>query len=46
MRDVRPVVRALCDAFGGKGGGPMDMAQGVLSTGSEADIREKLNELL
>ena len=46
VRDVRPVVRALCDAFGGKGGGPQDMAQGVLASGSEADIRAKLQELL
>ena len=46
VRDVRPVVRALCEAFGGKGGGPKDMAQGVLTSGTEADIRIKLKELL
>ena len=46
VRDVRPAVRALCDAFGGKGGGPKDMAQGLLSGGSEDAIRAKLRELL
>ena len=40
--DVRPAVKALCAAFGGKGGGPKDMAQGVLGSGSEAEIRERL----
>ena len=40
--DVRPVVKGLCAAFGGKGGGPKDMAQGVLGSGSEAEIRERL----
>ena len=43
--DVRPAVKGLCAAFGGKGGGPKDMAQGVLVSGSEAEIREKLVEL-
>lgn len=45
VRDVRPVVRALCEAFGGRGGGPKDMAQGVLDGGSEDAIRQKLREL-
>ena len=40
--DVRPVTRALCEAFGGKGGGPKDMTQGVLGKASETEIREKL----
>lgn len=44
-RDVRPVCRALCEAFGGRGGGPADMAQGVLGGGAEADIREKLRAI-
>lgn len=43
--DMRPVTKALCAAFGGKGGGPKDMTQGVLTSGSEAEIREKLNTL-
>ena len=40
--DVCPMTRALCAAFGGKGGGPKDMTQGVLSSGTEAEIRAKL----
>ena len=40
--DVRPVTKALCAAFGGKGGGPKDMTQGVLASGTEGEIREKL----
>ena len=40
--DVRPVTRALCEAFGGKGGGPKDMTQGVLGKAQESEIREKL----
>lgn len=43
--DVRPATRALCEAFGGKGGGPKDMTQGVLTAGSEDQIREKLSQL-
>ncbi len=31
VRDVRPLARALCEAFSGKGGGPRDMAQGRLA---------------
>ena len=31
-------------AFGGKGGGPKDMTQGVLSSGTEAEIRASLKE--
>lgn len=37
--DVRPVTRALLEAFGGKGGGPRDMTQGVLERGTEEEIR-------
>lgn len=40
--DVRPATRALCEAFGGKGGGPKDMTQGVLGKAQESEIREKL----
>ena len=43
--DVRPATRALCEAFGGKGGGPKDMTQGVLASGTEEAIREKMNAL-
>ena len=42
--DVRPMTKALCAAFGGKGGGPKDMTQGVLSSGTEAEIRASLEE--
>ena len=37
--DVRPATKALCAAFGGKGGGPKDMTQGVLASGTEEEIR-------
>ena len=43
--DVRPVTRALCAAFGGKGGGPKDMTQGVLVGGTAQEIRAALNSL-
>lgn len=43
--DVRPVTRALCAAFGGKGGGPKDMTQGVLAGGTAEEIRGVLNTL-
>ena len=43
--DVRPVTRALCAAFGGKGGGPKDMTQGVLAGGTAQEIRAALNSL-
>ena len=43
--DVRLITKELCSAFGGKGGGPKDMTQGVLTSGTEAEIREKLNSL-
>lgn len=41
--DVRPVTQALCAAFGGKGGGPKDMTQGVLMGGTPEEIRAVLN---
>ena len=40
--DVRPVTKALCAAFGGKGGGPKDMTQGVLAGGTPEEIRAAL----
>ena len=43
--DMRPVTKALCAAFGGKGGGPKDMTQGVLAGGTEEEIRRMLNAL-
>ena len=38
--DIRPLARALCTAFSGKGGGPRDMAQGRLSCGTEEEIAQ------
>jgi len=43
--DVRPMTKALCTAFGGKGGGPKDMTQGLLGAASLEAIREKLGTL-
>ena len=43
--DVRPATKALCSAFGGKGGGPKDMTQGLLGPASVEAIREKMNTL-
>ena len=43
--DVRPATHALCEAFGGKGGGPKDMTQGVLGKATAEEIREKLHAL-
>ena len=40
--DVRPATKALCAVFGGKGGGPKDMTQGVLASGTVEEIRERL----
>jgi len=42
--DVRPATKALCSAFGGKGGGPKDMTQGLLGHAAVEEIRKKLNE--
>ena len=44
--DVRPATKALCSAFGGKGGGPKDMAQGVLMGGTQEEIRRELEKYL
>lgn len=41
--DVRPATKALCSAFGGKGGGPKDMTQGLLGHAAIEEIRKKLN---
>ena len=43
--DMRPVTKALCAAFGGKGGGPKDMTQGVLAGGTEEEIRKAITAL-
>ncbi len=43
-KDVRPATKALCAAFGGKGGGPKDMTQGVLQGGTPEEIRAVLKE--
>lgn len=43
--DVRPVAKALAERFGGKGGGPKDMVQGVLNGGSVEEIRALLQTL-
>lgn len=42
--DVRPATKALCAAFGGKGGGPKDMTQGVLTGGTKEEIRALLEK--
>ena len=44
--DIRPATRALCETFGGRGGGPKDMTQGVLSGGKAEEVREKLESLM
>ena len=36
------MTKALCAAFGGKGGGPKDMTQGVLAGGTPEEIRAAL----
>ena len=43
--DVRGAAKALNERFGGKGGGPKDMVQGLLSGGSMAEIRALLETL-
>lgn len=43
--DVRPATKALCQQFGGKGGGSKDMTQGVLTGGTEAEIRKALEDV-
>ena len=44
--DVRAATKALCEAFGGRGGGPKDMTQGVLGDAQEGAIREKLTQMI
>lgn len=44
--DVRPWVQALNGAFGGKGGGKPNYAQGKLTSGTEAEMRRLLETLL
>lgn len=43
--DVRPVARQLAEHFGGKGGGPKDMVQGVLTSGNPDQIRALLQSI-
>ena len=40
--DVRPATRELLSRFGGRGGGPRDMTQGLLSSGGPEDFRAAL----
>lgn len=40
--DVRPATKALCTAFGGKGGGPKDMTQGVITGGTAEEMASML----
>ena len=44
--DVRPATRALLSRFGGKGGGPKDMTQGRLFSGTVEEIRAELTEAM
>ena len=44
--DVRGATKALCARFGGKGGGPKDMTQGVLGKASPEEIRQELEKQL
>ena len=44
--DIRPATRALCEVFGGRGGGPKDMTQGVLNGGTAEEVRKKLEALM
>ncbi len=46
MMDVRNATRELCAAFGGRGGGPKDMTQGVLGAADAQAIREKWAQLI
>ncbi|MBR5302367.1 MAG: alanyl-tRNA editing protein [Clostridia bacterium] len=42
--DVRAITKTICQKFGGKGGGPKDMTQGVLMGGTPQEIREALEQ--
>lgn len=44
--DMRPLARGLCEAFGGKGGGPKDMVQGRLTRGTPEEIAAAARGLL
>ncbi len=44
--NAQAACKALCAQFGGRGGGPKDMAQGVLAGGTEAELRIALQALL
>ena len=44
MQAIMQAFRGDIAAFGGKAGGPKDMTQGVLSSGTEAEIRASLKE--
>ena len=44
--DVRPAAQQLNQRFGGKAGGPRDMVQGVLASGSAAEMRALLEALV
>ena len=43
--DVRPAAKALCERFGGKGGGRPEMAQGMLLSGDPEAFRAALEAL-
>lgn len=43
--DARPAAKALNECFGGKGGGPREMVQGMLNGGSPDDMRALLQTL-
>ena len=44
--DVRPAAKALCERFGGKGGGRPEMAQGMLLSGEPEAFRALLEGLV
>ncbi len=41
--DVRPLTKKMCEALGGKGGGPKDMTQGTIERGNKEEIRAILS---
>ena len=45
-RDIREATRMVIGRFGGKGGGPKDMTQGVLQGGTREEIAAALSEAL
>ncbi|MBQ9329224.1 MAG: hypothetical protein IJ225_11920 [Solobacterium sp.] len=44
--DLRPLCKALNARFNGRGGGPGDMVQGALTSGSEEELRQFLQDSL